>query len=320
MPSPPSADEFEQHRGHLMSVAYRLTGSVSDAQDAVQDAWIRLQATHARGGDAVEIRELRAWLTTVIGRICLDHLKSAAVRRETYVGQWLPEPIVTPFGTSAAAPSAAPDPLDYVVAQEQNRFAALVVLDTLTPAQRVAFVLHDGFGVPFAEVAGILGIETTTARQLASRARKAAAAAPPPVGAEEHAGAVERLVAAIASGNLQEVIDALDPDAVLIADADGKTGTALNIVRGRERVARLYLGLAHKYGPAAMYSASPALINGQLGGVYAGSPGDGTYPAFEPRVSAFSVRGGVVCAGYDMANPAKFRGVPMLDHSESNPR
>lgn len=138
MLSPTTAQDFEQHRGHLTSVAYRLTGSFSDAQDAVQEAWIRLQVAENTRGDELQIRELRGWLTTVVGRICLDHLKSAAVRRESYVGQWLPEPIVTPVDATAGTPSATPDPLEYVVRQEQNRFAALVVLDTLTPAQRVA--------------------------------------------------------------------------------------------------------------------------------------------------------------------------------------
>lgn len=137
------ADAFEQHRPHLLSVAYRLTGSVADAEDAVQDAWLRLDRADADGID-----DLRAWLTTVVGRLCLDRLRSAAVRREHYVGQWLPEPIVTPVG----GPSS-PDPLEAVVRQEDSRMAAMVVLDTLTPAQRVAFVLHDGFAVPFDEIA-----------------------------------------------------------------------------------------------------------------------------------------------------------------------
>lgn len=168
----------------------------------------------------------------------------------------------------------------------------------------------------FAEVARILDIEVATARQLASRARKAAASAPVPVSSEEHAAAVERLVTAIASGDLNAVIDALDPDAVLIGDAGGTTRTAVNIVRGSDRVARFYLGLARKYGPAAVFSMSPVLVNGQLGGVFAGSPGDDQYPQFAARVAGFTVRDGVVCAAYDIANPVKFSAVPMLDHTE----
>lgn len=315
MPATATAQDFEEHRGHLTSVAYRLTGSFGDAQDAVQEAWIRLQVAQSRTAD-LEIRELRAWLTTVVGRICLDHLKSAASRRERYVGQWLPEPIVTAIPDATGEPSTTPDPLDYVVQQEENRFAALVVLDTLTPAQRIAFVLHDGFGVPFAEIAEILDIETPAARQLASRARKAAASAPVPVSSEEHSAAVERLVAAVASGDLDAVIAALDPDAVLIGDADGKARTAVNIVRGSDRVARFYLGLVRKYGPTALFSMSTVLVNGTLGAVFAGSAGDEQYPSFAARVAGFTVRDGRVCAAYDIVNPDKLGGVPMLVQPE----
>src|SRR5262245_28901668 len=157
--------EFEALRPHLMSVAYRLTGTVADAEDIVQDAWLRWdRAGHARK----DIADLRAWLTTVVSRLGLDRLRSAAHRRETYTGNWLPEPVVTGFD--------AADPLSAVVASEDARFAAMVVLERLSPDQRVAFVLHDGFAVPFAEVAEVLGINEAAARQLASRARKAVTA------------------------------------------------------------------------------------------------------------------------------------------------
>ncbi|KXW75038.1 RNA polymerase sigma factor SigJ, partial [Mycolicibacterium phlei DSM 43071] len=156
-------DEFEELRPHLMSVAYRLTGTVADAEDIVQDAWLRWSAAEQE-----KIADLRAWLTTVVSRLGLDRLRSAARRRETYVGQWLPEPVVTPLDGS--------DPLAAVVADEDARFAAMVVLDRLTPDQRVAFVLHDGFAVPFDEIADVLGVSAAAARQLASRARRAVAA------------------------------------------------------------------------------------------------------------------------------------------------
>jgi RNA polymerase sigma-70 factor (ECF subfamily) len=137
--------EFEALRPHLMSVAYRLTGTVADAEDIVQDAWLRLHAA----GNRHQIVDVRAWLTTVVSRLGLDRLRSAAHRRETYVGQWLPEPVVTGFDAS--------DPLSVVVAHEDARFAAMVVLERLSPDQRVAFVLHDGFAVPFSDVAEVLG-------------------------------------------------------------------------------------------------------------------------------------------------------------------
>ncbi|RVW00757.1 sigma-70 family RNA polymerase sigma factor [Rhodococcus xishaensis] len=293
------ADSFEEHRSHLLSAAYRLTGSVSDAEDAVQETWLRLA-----DADVATIRDLRAWLTTVVGRICLDRLRSAAVRRESYVGQWLPEPIVTDV-----APSRSPDPLDSVVRQEDNRMAALVVLDTLSPDQRVAFVLHDGFAIPFGEIAKVLSVSVPTARQLASRARRAVADAPPPVSETEHAEAVTQLMAALSSGDLQAVLAALHPDAVTVGDANGTTTTALNVITGAERSARFFLGLARKYGLETILGAIPVLVNGRLGFLSPSSPGDETHPGIPGRVTAFTVRDGRVWAAYDIANPEKFGGI-----------
>ena len=164
-------DEFEELRPHLLAVAYRLTGTMADAEDIVQDAWLRWD-----GATTGEITDLRAWLTTVVSRLGLDRLRSAAHRRETYVGEWLPEPVVTGFDDS--------DPLAAVVAGEDARFAAMVVLERLTPDQRVAFVLHDGFAVPFGEIASVLGVSDAAARQLASRARRAVASSPQSVSDE----------------------------------------------------------------------------------------------------------------------------------------
>ncbi|MEE2060559.1 sigma-70 family RNA polymerase sigma factor [Rhodococcus artemisiae] len=299
MRAPALAESFEEHRSHLLSVAYRLTGSVADAEDAVQDAWLRLD-----GADADSIDDLRAWLTTVVGHLCLDKLKSAAVRREKYVGQWLPEPIVTPI-----AGATPPDPLEQVVRNEDNRLAALVVLDTLTPTQRIAFVLHDGFGVPFDEVARILDIEVPAARQLASRGRRAAADAPPPPSASEHEHAVQQLMAAIATGDLDTVIAALHPDARMIGDAGGTTRTSINVIAGPDKFARFFLGLVHLYGEQALMSLEPALVNGELGFLNHGSAGDDTHQGFPGRVLGVTVRDGRVWAAYDMANPAKLGGV-----------
>ena len=159
------AVEFQRHRTHLLGVAYRLTGSLSDAEDAVQEAWLRL--ARLSDGDRAPIREPRGWLTTVVSRLCLDRLRSAVAVRERYVGTWLPEPLLTRL-------DGPPDPLDDVVRDEGVRMAALVVLERLTPEQRVAFVLHDALAVPFAEIADVLGCSVATARQHASRARRAA--------------------------------------------------------------------------------------------------------------------------------------------------
>src|SRR5689334_15966724 len=184
--------EFEELRPHLLSVAYRLTGTMADAEDIVQDAWLRWDRS-----DAASITDLRAWLTTVVSRLALDRLRSASHRRETYYGEWLPEPVVTPLDGN--------DPLAAVVAGEDARFAAMVVLERLNPDQRVAFVLHDGFAVPFGEIASVLGVSDAAARQLASRARRAVSAAPPAVTDEMHDEAVGALMLELAAGVMEDV-------------------------------------------------------------------------------------------------------------------
>lgn len=293
------AETFESHRSHLLAVGYRLTGSVGDAEDAVQESWLRLATMEPE-----DIRDLRGWLTTVVGRICLDRLRSAAVRRETYIGQWLPEPVV-----AATGPSREPDPLESVVRDEENRLAALVVLDTLTPPQRVAFVLHDGFSVPFDEIAEILRVSVDSARKLASRARRALTAAPAPVSNEEHEHAVAQFIAAMASGDLDAIVATLHPDAVMIGDANGTTSTAINVIKGANKIARFFLGLANKYGMERLLEYQPCVVNGQLGLFAYPSPGDADHPGFPARVMAFTVRDGRIAAAYDIANPEKLTGV-----------
>ncbi|HEU4362433.1 MAG TPA: sigma-70 family RNA polymerase sigma factor [Mycobacterium sp.] len=291
-------DNFEALRPQLLAVAYRLTGTFADAEDIVQDAWLRWSAA---GQD--EIVEPAAWLTTVVSRLGLDRLRSAAHRRETYVGQWLPEPVVTGFDDT--------DPLSTVVAAEDARFAAMVVLERLSPDQRVAFVLHDGFAVPFAEVAGVLGTSAAAARQLASRARRAVAVDAPPEPDPAHAEVVGQLMAAMSAGDLAAVVALLHPDVTFTGDADGKAPTAVRVIRGPERVARFLFGLARRYGPAMVTSNQLALVNGELGGYTPGTPGGEGYQPMLPRVTALTVRDGKVSAVWDVANPAKFTGSPL---------
>jgi RNA polymerase sigma-70 factor (ECF subfamily) len=296
-------DAFEAERPRLVNVAYRLTGSVADAEDAVQEAWLRLdRADPSTGSGTGEIRNLQAWLTRVVSRICLDRLTSAAARRETYVGQWLPEPVVTPLEPSG-------DPLEALVRDEDNRLAALVVLDVLPPNQRVAFVLHDAFGVPFDEIADVLSIDTANARQLASRARKAVADPPPPVPDEEHNLADGRFLEAMASGDLDAVLATLHPDALVMGDANGTTNTAINVIHGAEKFARFYLGLFRRYGPEALATLQPVLVNGQLGIATHGWTGETEKVSSPPRIGGFAVREGLVWATYDVANPEKHAGV-----------
>ncbi|MER5268106.1 sigma-70 family RNA polymerase sigma factor [Actinosynnema sp. NPDC002837] len=291
------ASTFTGHRAHLVGVAYRLTGSVADAEDAVQEAWLRLTGLSREA--RADIRDLRGWLTTVVGRICLDRLRSAAVRRERYVGQWLPEPLVT---------SGEDDPLDAVVRDDGVRLAALVVLDRLTPEQRVAFVLHDAFSVPFAEIADALGCTVATARQHASRGRKAAADADPPprVALEEQREVLERFLRALATGDVDAVIGLLHPDVVLVGDGGGKAKTAARVIDGADKVARFILGLLRRYGDV---QGRPTLVNGDVGLVF-GAQGELT-----PRVEAVVVRDGKVAGVYDMSNPDKLGHVPFPEAS-----
>jgi RNA polymerase sigma-70 factor, ECF subfamily len=293
--------EFEALRPHLMAVAYRVTGTVADAEDIVQEAWLRLGQQNPEKRS--EIDDLRAWLTTVVSRLGLDRLRSAAHRRESYSGNWLPEPVVTGFDDA--------DPLSAVVAREDARFAAMVVLERLSPDQRVAFVLHDGFSVPFAEVAEVLGMNEAATRQLASRARKAVAAEPAPKPDPSHNEVVGKLMAAMASGDLQAVVALLHPDVILTGDANGKAPTAINVIHGADKVARFMFGLAHRYGPEMFSSYQLGLINGELGGYTVGFPASDGYREMMPRIMAMTVRDGKVCALWDVANPDKFTGSPL---------
>jgi len=297
-------DEFERHRPHLLSVAYRLTGTFADAEDAVQDAWLRWDAL---GPDREAIVEPRAWLTTVVSRIGLDRLRSAAHRREAYFGEWLPEPVVTPLDRS--------DPLASVVADEDARFAAMVVLERLTPDQRVAFVLHDGFGVPFGEIADVLGINAPAARQLASRARKMVADAEAPARDASHDEVVGKLMAAIATGDLTAVVAVLHPDVTFTGDSNRRAPTAARVIHGADKVARFILGLAARYGPKLLEVGQLALVNGELGLYNERVDTDGEWPELQPHIQALTVRDGKVAAIWDIANPDKFTASPLAQPS-----
>jgi RNA polymerase sigma-70 factor (ECF subfamily) len=250
-----------------------------------------------------EIRDLRAWLTTVVGRICLDRLRSAVVQREQYTGEWLPEPLVTPL---SGAPGE--DPLDAIVRDDGVRMAALVVLDKMTPEQRVAFVLHDAFSVPFDEIAETLGVSVATARQYASRGRKAVADADPPPRAslDEQSAVLERFLTALARGDMRAVVELLHPDVTLIGDANGKARTTVRVMVGQDKVSRFIIGLMSRYGPNVATGGDPVLVNGDLGIRLPDQPGDdeGHRPV-NRRVASFAVRDGLIVAMYDVVNPDK---------------
>ncbi|MBB3665397.1 MULTISPECIES: sigma-70 family RNA polymerase sigma factor [Prauserella salsuginis group] len=306
MPDTPAASDeaarFTAVRAHLVGVGYRLTGSLADAEDAVQDAWLRL--TSLDDDRRAAIHDLTAWLTTVVARLCLDRLRSAATRRERYVGPWLPEPVVT-------ATDGRPDPLEAVVADDGARMAAMVVLDTLPPEQRLAFVLHDAFGVPFAEIAETLGCSSDAARQYASRGRRTVRDAdPPPRAGDDHRRVVEQLLTAMATGDVQAVARVLHPDVVLIGDSDGKARTARRVMSGADRIARFFVGLLTVYRPGAFAAARPVMVNGDLGVYLPPVPGGEGYHDLDAHVQTVAVAGGRIVAIYDQVNPDKLTRLP----------
>jgi RNA polymerase sigma-70 factor (ECF subfamily) len=281
-------------------VAYRLTGTFADAEDAVQDAWLRWEAM---GSGRDGISDSKAWLTTVVSRIGLDRLRSAAHRREAYYGEWLPEPVVTSLDRS--------DPLAAVVANEDARFVAMVVLERLTPDQRVAFVLHDGFAVPFGEIAEVLGVSVPSARQLASRARRTVAEADAPEPDPSHDEVVGMLMAAMATGDMAAVVALLHPDVTFTGDSNHKAPTAVRVIHGPDKVARFVFGLVARYGSRFFETAQLALVNGELGVITGGFDAGDDGPAMPPHIQALTVRDGKVYAVWDIANPDKFTASPL---------
>jgi len=245
------AAEFQAHRAHLRAVAYRMLGSLAEADDAVQEAWLRLTGTDADGGD---IRNLRAWLTTVVSRICLDMLRARMTRREEPLDVHLPDPIVTPVQD---------DPEEHALLADSVGLALLVVLDTLSPAERLAFVLHDIFALPFEQIGPILDRSPAAAKQLASRARHRlrGAAAPAAADPARQRQVADAFLAASRGDDFEGLLAVLDPAVVLRADAG--TGGPLGpsrLIRGAAEVATQ----AHRFAHLASF-AHPVLVNGALG-------------------------------------------------------
>lgn len=243
------AAEFHAIRPRLVGVAYALLGSVDEAEDTVQDAWLRLARS-----DPAQIRDITGWLVVTVSRLALDTLRSARKRREEYVGPWLPEPVVTDG-----------DPLERVTLDESMSMAMLVVLETLSPAERTSFVLHDVFGLPFTEVGAVVGRSPASCRQLAARARKHAAERAPrfEVDAAEHRRVVDAFARAAIGADPDTLVALLDPDAVLRTDGGGTTKAALRPIHGAEKIARLVVGLITR--EKAVDRLRPTTVNGRPG-------------------------------------------------------
>ncbi|TMD29211.1 MAG: sigma-70 family RNA polymerase sigma factor [Chloroflexi bacterium] len=249
------AREFERNRPYLRSVAYRMLGSVTEAEDALQECWLRLDRRPPSEGN-----DLRPWLTTVIGRICLDMLRSRRSRREDYAGSWLPEPVV----------ATDESPEDEAILADSVGLALLVVLETLTPAERLAFVLHDVFAMPFDEIAPVVDRSPAAARQLASRARRRVQSArtEPDADVAVQQRVVDAFLTAARAGDFEALLSFLDPDVVLRTDGGGRGPLAREPVTGAREVVEVLRTRAPAFAPLGR----PAIVNGGPG-IIVGPPG-----------------------------------------------
>jgi RNA polymerase sigma factor (sigma-70 family) len=273
------AERFEAHRAHLRAVAYRMLGSASEAEDAVQEAWFRLDRS-----DTSDIQNLGGWLTTVVARVSLDMLRSRRSRREEPVGAAMPDSIVTR--------ADGPDPEQEALMADSVGLALLVVLDTLAPAERLAFVLHDMFAVPFDEIAPIVGRSPAAAKMLASRARRRVqdSATVPATKPTRQREVVDAFLAASRGGDFEALLALLDPDVVLRADPTAVLTGAPGEVHGAREVAGMFAGRAQH--------ARPATIDGVAGAVWA--------PGGRPRVVfGFTVADGKIVAIDILADPER---------------
>jgi RNA polymerase sigma factor (sigma-70 family) len=263
------AERFEAHRAHLRAVAYRMLGSLTEADDAVQEAWIRLSRTDTR-----DVENLGGWLTTVVGRLCLNLLRSRRTRREAPLDAHVPDPIVSP--------ASGMDPEHEALLGDSLGLALMAVLDALSPAERIAFVLHDAFSVPFPDIAAILGRSPAAVRQLASRARRRVRGAPvPDTDLAGQWAVVDAFLAASRDGDFQRLLTVLDPDVVLRSDGGESRPNLVSLVRGAEAVAAGALTF-RRFAD----TATRGLVNGLPGGV-----------AWTPDGRPFAVVGLVVAGG-----------------------
>jgi RNA polymerase sigma factor (sigma-70 family) len=284
----PGLDAIIGERRQLINLAYRLLGSLAEAEDAVQETYARWYAMSAQQQEAIE--NPGAWLSTVASRICFNLLGSARARRETYAGTWLPEPLPDP----AEGPGAAADPADRVTLDESVSMAFLVVLESMTPPERVALILHDVYGYPFTEVADITGRTPAACRQLASSARRRVRAAQPPAApTAQQAAIVQAFKKAWEASDIRSLIGLLDPDATLTGDG----GAALRPIEGAEQIARFLADIARVRGGVRLLERT---VNGQPGLV---AQHDGVTVV----VYAFEIADGQITRIWAVLNPGKLR-------------
>ncbi|KIQ63934.1 siderophore-interacting protein [Kitasatospora griseola] len=278
-------DAFQAERRYLAAVAYRLLGSVADAEDVLQEAWLRWQSA-----DRSNIAEPRAYLTTVVTRLCYDQLGSARARREAYFGEWLPEPLL----------SAEDSPAELAEVGEAVSVAMLAVMEQLSPAERAAFVLHDVFAVGFEEIASALDRSPEATRQLASRARRRVrdGGRRSTVDPAEHRQVVTAFIAAATGGDLMTLMEVLDPEVVWHADGGGIVSAGRRPLFGAIHVGRLVRKLSER-SLDARRPLVPMLVNGELGAVWYAEPG------VVGGVLAFTVADGRITSAYVMVNPEK---------------
>ncbi|MFI6374357.1 RNA polymerase sigma factor SigJ [Streptomyces sp. NPDC050546] len=289
-------DGVAGERRRLINVAYRLLGSVTEAEDAVQDAYARWYGLSLSRQE--EILSPGAWLTTVTSRICLDLLGSARARRERYVGAWLPEPLPdrTEWDRAGGADATGPaDPADQIVLDESVAMAFLVVLESMTPAERVAFVLHDVFRYPFAEIAGVLGRTPAACKQLAASARRRVGVTRAPAPATGRADVVRHVKEAWETKDIAALVGLLDPAAVMTADGGGMVGTVLRPVEGGARIAQYMVAIADKAPGLELLERS---VNGVPGLV-------ALHDGVVMTVAAFDVSDGRVTRIWAIRNPEK---------------
>jgi RNA polymerase sigma factor (sigma-70 family) len=294
----PGLAAIMSERRQLINLAYRLLGSLAEAEDAVQETYARWYAMTRQQQEDIE--SPGAWLTTVASRICLDLLGSARARRERYVGEWIPEPLPEPAEWASGQPGgAAADPADRVTLDESVSMAFLVVLESMTPAERVAFILHDVFRYPFADIAQIVGRTPAACRQLASSARRRASAAQPPAApTPRQAGLVREFKQAWEAKDIEALVGLLDPGATVIADGGGLAAAALHPIEGVAEVARYLADLAAR--TPSNITFLERTVNGQPGLV---AQQDGV----TVTVFAFDIAGDRIKHIWAVRNPEKLR-------------